>query len=66
MKTLLIGLLPPERHHALAGDHLEPPFFVSRSNEASVNSNGHLPVMKWAISLTRCRFVDRFSTRAFS
>ena len=36
-----VGFLPTERYHALAGNHLEPPFFVSRSNEATINSNCH-------------------------
>jgi hypothetical protein len=36
-----VVFLAAERHDTLAGNHLEPPFFVSRSNEATVNSNGH-------------------------
>ena len=36
-----VGFLAAERYDALAGNHLEPPFFVSRSDEATVNSDGH-------------------------
>src|SRR6476646_8971715 len=33
----LVVFLAAERHDALAGNHLEPPFFASRSNKATVN-----------------------------
>src|SRR6476620_4724256 len=39
-----VVFLAAERHDTLAGNHFEPPFFVSGSNKATVNSNGHRAV----------------------
>ena len=39
-----VVVLAAKRYQTLAGNHLKPPFFVSRSNEATINSNGYRAV----------------------
>ena len=62
-----VGFFAAEGYHALAGNDLEPPFFVGRSNEASINSNRHraigrrllLPILIRALEQTN-RFFPQF------